>query len=141
MEKAIPTVFYADDDHDDLAFFKEAAESLDVEVKGFAQGDDLLKSMKEPPSPALVFIDLNMPVKSGYELIQEIRQSGYTETPIVVFSTASDHRSVTKCRELGANYFITKPTEINKLVNAISHTLSIDWKKFNPTYGEFIHKH
>ena len=145
MQQELPIIFYADDDTDDLSLFKEAAGSLDIDVSvsAFSLADEMLDVMRNPPpNPAVVFIDLNMPVKSGYDLIKEIRESeGFQQVPIVVLFTASDHRSVTKSRELGANYFITKPTDINKLVSAIRHTLSIDWKKFNPTYGEFIHKH
>ena len=138
-----PTIYYTDDDIDDLEMFKEAAQTLDVEIKTFTSGKALLDALQDTTdTPSLIFVDLNMPVMDGYEVIKSIRAiEKFENVPSVVLSTASDHISVVKSREAGANYFITKPTSIAKLLLAIAHTIRIDWSKFKPTYGEFIHKH
>ncbi len=135
-----PLIIYVDDDEEDLSNFQEAVGEI-AEVKVFERGGDMLK-MLPSLTPKIIFVDLNMPLKSGYEIIQEIRSAEqYNSIPIVVLSTASDNISVTKSRELGANYFIQKPTTLHKLAKSVRHALNINWEKFKPTYGEFIHKH
>ncbi|HEY0091654.1 MAG TPA: response regulator [Flavobacterium sp.] len=137
-----PNIYYIDDDTDDLRVFREAVHPI-ANVALFERGHDIIQALrKNAEKPKVIFIDLNMPMKSGYEVIQEIKEvNEWNEIPIVVLSTASDNISVTRSRDLGANYFIQKPTTLRKLRKAIEHTLAIDWKKFKPTYGEFIHKH
>lgn len=135
-----PLIFYVDDDVEDLHDFQQAAQEM-AEVRIFERGAEMLLALPAQ-EPKIIFVDLNMPLKSGYEIIQEIRATEqYNTIPIVVLSTASDNVSVTKSRELGANYFIQKPTTLHKLAKSIRHTMTIDWQKFTPSYGEFIHKH
>src|SRR6476620_9926327 len=134
--KNAPNIFYIDDDADDLRLFREAVSPI-AHVSLFERGSEMMQALKNTPEkPQIIFIDLNMPMKSGYEVIQDIKHAEeLSEVAIVVLSTASDNISVTKSRELGANYFIQKPTTLKKLRKAIEHTMEIDWKKFKPTYG------
>lgn len=124
-----PLLFYVDDDSDDLMIFEDAANEIGANVKLFNNGDKLLQALNSlPAEPSMIFVDLNMPGKSGFDLISEIRSSGqWTELPLVVLSTASDKLSIEKCQSAGANYYIQKPTSIDKLKAALNHTLTIDW--------------
>ncbi len=64
-----------------------------------------------PPAPSLVFVDLNMPVKNGFDVNKDIRSSkNFKDIPIIVLSTSSDSASVSKSESLGANYCIQKPS-------------------------------
>jgi len=135
-------LFYTDDDTDDLMLFEMSANKIGAEAHLFDNGDAMLDMMRNPPPmPTIVFVDLNMPKKSGYEVIEEIRNELEMKTlPVVVLSTAADNSSVEKCRNAGASYYIQKPTSMDKLRSAIAHTLEIDWT--NPeTYKNFFHKH
>lgn len=136
---AEPVIFYADDDDDDIFVFSEAAEKINARVKAFLLGESMLDAMHNPPpNPSIVFVDLNMPEKSGYELIHEIKSSPFfKEIPVVVLSTASDHKTVNLAKRTGADYFITKPNSLDGLQQAISHTLAIDWKNNKPTVANF----
>src|SRR5690606_7402832 len=111
------TIFYADDDEDDIFIFKQAAEHLNVDVEAFLLGESMLDAMyNPPPHPEIVFIDLNMPAKSGFELIQEIRSSPFfKDIPLVVLSTGHDQRSINIAKRTGADYFITKPPSMSEL--------------------------
>lgn len=137
----MPTIFYADDDEDDIMVFTEAAEKLDVSVASFLLGEAMLDAIyNPPPEPAIIFIDLNMPGKSGFELIKEIKSSPFCKhIPVVVLSTASDPRSVNLAKRTGADYFITKPNSRNELQDAIRHALSIDWQTYQPSQSGFHH--
>jgi CheY-like chemotaxis protein len=64
--------------------------------------------------PALVLLDINMPGKSGFETLAEIRAvSDFADMPIITMLTTSDDpRDANKSAELGADGFFTKPSDI-----------------------------
>lgn len=135
------TLFYVDDDADDLDFFKEVTDGMDVKAFFFNKGEEMLKQIKNPPpEPSVVFLDLNMPYKTGYEIIEELKESAYANIPLVVFSTAGDHTVVQQCQKLGASLYIKKVSSCKELKKAIEFTLDIDWTNFNPDGSNFLYK-
>ena len=140
--KTAPILFYVDDDADDLMIFEIAAEAVGATASLFADGDLLLHSLNHPPPiPSVVFVDLNMPRISGYDIIREMKASDrLKDIPIVILSTASDALNIRKSRNMGANYYITKPTSLENLKRAIAHTLKIDWATFAPSDATFVHR-
>ena len=136
------TFFYVDDDSDDRSFFQEAADELGENVSIFELGDEMMQILKNPPPiPSVVFIDLNMPIKNGFELLQEIRSSsGFNSIPIVVYSTSNSIDTISKCMELGASLFITKAISLSSLIKAIEHVMGIDWENFKPNLQTFVYK-
>ncbi|GEP51150.1 response regulator [Flavobacterium noncentrifugens] len=139
----VPTIFYTDDDEDDLFIFKEAARNILVRIEIFNLGDKLMFALHNPPPfPAIIFIDLNMPGISGYDYIEQIRSFALLENlPIVVLSTASDPVTIERCKKIGVNYYITKPTSMQLLTKSIEFALRIEWENFNPSLAQFHHKH
>ncbi|MEO7976961.1 response regulator [Flavobacterium sp.] len=138
------TIFYTDDDEDDLSIFTDAVESLPkkIELMTYNGGDKLLKAIyNPPPTPNLVFLDLNMPGKNGFDVLSELRNSETkSNIPVVIFSTSNEPTIIEKCRNLGANFFITKPVLMKDIVKSIEHALEIDWTKFVPTDRNFVYK-
>jgi len=137
--KISPTIFYVDDDSDDLNFFKEASRQIGATVELFDEGDKMLNAlMNPPPQASVVFIDLNMPVKNGYDVLKEIKaKDNLREIPVVILSTTNDSASISRSKSLGASYYIQKPTSMMKLKKDIEFVLDIDWS--SPSVG-FIHK-
>lgn len=132
-------IFYLDDDKDDIELFLEATESFDnVQVIVFTSGDTMLKNLHLVKKlPNALFVDLQMPRISGLEVIKEIRvYDRFTDLPIVVLTTVG-FNNILKSKQAGANYFVIKPTSINKLQRTIRHVLDIDFKTFNPTMEQF----
>ncbi|MCF6131838.1 response regulator [Flavobacterium wongokense] len=140
-EQQLTSIFYADDDVDDLDFFKEALLEIDKPVCLFEEGDKLLKSLHNPPPRAsVIFLDLNMPVKSGFDVLREIKASANIENvPVVIFTTSSNPADIELCKKMGANLYIRKPASVGALRKAINYVLSIDWENFNPTDKEFLY--
>ena len=135
------TIFYADDDADDLEFFIDAAEGLAEKTSVFALGDKMLKVMENPPKPSIIFLDLNMPFKSGFDVLKEIKASPtYGEIPVVMLTTSINVGDVSKCRRLGARLYIRKPASLDDLKKAITFALGIDWATFNPSDKEFLYQ-
>ncbi len=138
------TVFYADDDTDDLDFFRDVINSIGQKIRLFThdRGDNLLTALRNPPPvPQIIFLDLNMPGKSGFDVLEELKSSEeFKDIPVVAFSTSSDDHNVSKCMKLGASFYVTKSTSFDSLKKSIEHTLNIDWKNFKPSMAEFIYK-
>ncbi|KUJ60853.1 histidine kinase [Flavobacteriaceae bacterium CRH] len=138
------TIFYTDDDEDDLSIFTDAVESLPkkIELKTYNGGEKLLNAIyNPPPTPSVVFLDLNMPGKNGFDVLKELQDSEEKkDIPIIIFSTSSEPGIIEKCRTLGADYFITKPVLMKDIVKSIEHALAINWKEFIPGPKNFVYK-
>ena len=73
------------------------------------------------PKPDLIFLDLNLPKKHGFEVLEELRRDMRLNTiPVVVLSSSRDARMRTQSLELGAAEYITKPFDYNALVGVIA---------------------
>ncbi|MBZ4044309.1 response regulator [Flavobacterium hibisci] len=137
-------IFYTDDDEDDLSIFADAVESLQKKIilQTYTGGEKLLSAIYNPPPvPSIVFLDLNMPGKNGFDVLSELRNSDFKiNIPIIIFSTSNEPGIIEKCRVLGANLFITKPVLMKDIVKSINHALEIDWENFVPTISNFVYK-
>src|SRR4051812_28697193 len=101
-------IFYVDDDLDDLDLFQDVIEQLGTHATLFNMGAEMLKALINPsPDATIIFLDLNMPIKSGFEVLKEIKTAPkLKDIPVVVLSTANNAESVKRCKKLGANYFV-----------------------------------
>lgn len=137
-------IFYTDDDEDDLELFTDAVESLTQEIilQTYSGGEKLLNAISnEPTKPNVIFLDLNMPGKNGFDVLNELKGSKEnSEIPIIIFSTSNEPSIIEKCLNLGANYFITKPVLMKDIIKSIEYSLTIDWKEFIPDLKTFVYK-
>lgn len=138
------TIFYTDDDEDDLSIFADAVEALQKKIKlqTYTGGEKLLNAIyNPPPTPHVVFLDLNMPGKNGFDVLAELRnKEEKSNFPVIIFSTSNEPGIIEKCRLLGASLFITKPVLMKDIIQSINHALEIDWKNFVPTVNNFVYK-
>jgi CheY-like chemotaxis protein len=141
--KNMPILFYTDDDQDDLMVFEVAASGLGADTNLFDDGNKLMYSLNNPPPvPSIVFVDLNMPLKSGYEILHEMKASERLKgIPVVVLSTATDKGNIDKSRKAGADYYIPKPTSVEKLRKAIAHTMTMDWNAPKSLDASFVYQY
>jgi len=139
------TIFYTDDDEDDLSIFADAVEAIKqkITLQTYTGGEKLLNAIfNPPPTPHVVFLDLNMPGKNGFDVLEEIRSSeDKKDIPVVIYSTSSEPSIIEKCRNLGANCFITKPVLMSDIIKSIEHAININWKQFVPNKANFVYKY
>jgi two-component system, chemotaxis family, response regulator Rcp1 len=107
--------------------FAQAGVACDVQVaEDGIKGLAILRreGMDPPARPDLVLLDLNLPRKSGAEVLQEIRASNELQhLPVIVVTTSKAEEDVRRAYRLGANCFITKPGDIDgslEMVRAIA---------------------
>ena len=89
---------------------------------GFASsGDAALDLLKDDPDAVkLVVSDINMPGMSGIKLLQEVRSS-WPGLPVMMVTANGDADTEARVRALGAETFLTKPVDFERLKREISH--------------------
>lgn len=116
----IREILLADDDNDDCILFRDALEELDAptNLTTVCDGEELLDYLKKTKeAPDVLFLDLNMPRKNGYECLKEIKQNDSLKNlPVVIISTSFEPNIVELLREQGAQHYICKPVDYAELV-------------------------
>ena len=124
-------IFYADDDHDDQEIFKNALHDIEYDADLYFQnhGEELLNDLRyHSVVPNLIFLDLNMPGRTGFHILQEIREmKEFCNIPIIILSTTSDPVAAHRAKNLGANLFITKPVIYTQFIALMKIVMSMDW--------------
>lgn len=70
----------------------------------------------------LVLCDIKMPVMDGQEVLEKLR-ADYPETPIVMISGHGDLETAVDCMRMGAYDYISKPPDLNRLLNTVRNAL------------------
>ncbi len=127
-------ILLADDDKDDRLFFKMALDALSTptELETVVDGEKLMVYLAENPKnlPDVLFLDLNMPRKNGFECLTEIRQDKTLKNlPVIIFSTSYEQEVVNQLFINGAKYFMRKPAEFSQLKIIIEKTVSLILEK------------
>jgi DNA-binding response OmpR family regulator len=79
------------------------------EVSSAANGEEAIAKVHES-KPSLMFLDVMMPKKNGYEVCQELKSdSSFNDIHIVMLSAKGQEGDKEKALTLGANEFMTKP--------------------------------
>ncbi|HEX9978964.1 MAG TPA: response regulator [Flavobacterium sp.] len=133
-------LLYVDDDADDLMIFNHAMNELGFPVSTFDSAAAILTALHNAPQEAsIVFVDLNMAIKTGFDVIEEINQTEeLRELHVVAFSTSNDPKTIKRCRDLGACLYLRKPNSMDKLRNMLKKVTSIDWTNFQATDDNFF---
>ena len=123
-------ILLADDDTDDCIFFKQAVEELvlPTQLTAVHDGEQLMKLLANETNelPHVLFLDLNMPRKNGFECLEEIKISEkLKQLPVVIFSTSFEQEVVNRLYQNGAQYFIRKPSEFSQFKKIIQQTLAL----------------
>ena len=75
--------------------------------------------------PALILMDLSLPVMDGWEAIRRLKGNPETATiPIIALTAHARAEDEKTARDAGANDFDTKPVDLNRLVGKIEHLLT-----------------
>lgn len=125
-------IYLADDDSDDREFFADAVMEIDPDVilkeaeDGMYLMDDLLR-ISPGDLPDFIFLDINMPRKTGLECLEEIRNhENLRVVNVVMLSTSNDPDNVQKAMELGATFYAVKPSCFEKLKSILDEILGMN---------------
>lgn len=126
-------ILLADDDKDDRDFFIEAFESIKIKtiVKTVNDGVELMKylALNRNKLPHILFLDLNMPLKSGMECLIEIKKIDYlNDMAIAIYSTSASEQDIENAFVNGANVYIKKPHDFATLKKFLEEVITINWQ-------------
>jgi two-component system, chemotaxis family, response regulator Rcp1 len=72
------------------------------------------------PRPDLILLDLNLPRKGGHEVLAEVKADpDLRRIPVIVLTTSSADRDITRSYELHANCYLTKPVELEAFIAVV----------------------
>ncbi len=75
---------------------------------------------EDAPTPDLVLLDLNMPRKTGREVLTEMKADDHLKTiPVVVLTTSKAEEDIVRSYNLQAAAYVTKPVDFDQFVEAI----------------------
>ncbi len=109
-----------DDDMRNVFALAASLENKGMEVITAYNGQDALTQLSEHPNVAVVLMDVMMPGMDGYEATRKIRaQSQFRKLPIIALTAKAMKGDKAKCIEAGANDYLAKPVNTEKLVSLL----------------------
>ena len=133
MTKSAIRVLLADDDEDDRNLFREALEELKIKtsIHIVNDGQELIDYLSQPGVmvPDILFLDLNMPCKSGIDCLNDIKSMQHLkDIAIAIYSTSGSEADIENTFVKGANVYIKKPSDFNALKKVLSQVITINWQ-------------
>lgn len=132
MPMTLRPVLYAEDEDNDAFLMQRAfakacvSNPLRVVDDGpaairYLSGDGEFADRLRHPLPCLLLLDLNLPRRSGLEVLQWVRaQPAFAELPVVILTSSSQDRDIGSAYTLGANGYLVKPASSDKLIDLVT---------------------
>jgi len=119
-------ILIVDDEQDQLFSIKTALENTyqgKYEVIVAESGDECINYLQQGASPDLILLDIMMPIMSGWEVYDKIRDNYDWKDIPIVFLTARTDRVAENAGEFLGDGFIEKPIEVDQLSKRINVVL------------------
>jgi CheY-like chemotaxis protein len=130
-EYAIPKVIdvlLVEDDDGDVLMTREAFDhyKLRNRLHVVGDGDQALEFLRrtgrypDAPRPGLILLDVNLPRRSGLEVLAELKQDpDLLAIPVVMLTTSRAEEDIVRSYALHANAFVSKPVDFEQFIEAI----------------------
>lgn len=143
ISKPLTHVMLAEDDPDDRTLFVEVMQEIvpDVTVSVSQNGQDLMDQLASSAElPDVIFLDLNMPLKNGFQCLEEIRSSERLKAiPVIICSTSSSPEHITDTFIKGANFYFSKPSSFKDFKNIIRQVFDFNLTGYaTPPIEKFV---
>jgi len=120
------TVLVVDDDVRNIFALRIALEDFRMNVVSAESGAECLRLLAETPSVDVVLMDIMMPEMDGYETIRRVRsQDQWSQLPIIALTAKAMKGDRESCLAAGASEYVSKPVDIEQLVNLIRVWLNV----------------
>ncbi|HEV2207764.1 MAG TPA: response regulator [Verrucomicrobiae bacterium] len=145
METRQFTVLLVEDDLNDIFLVKRAFKIARIrnplqivtdgqEAISYLKGEGKYADRDAHPLPKLIVMDIKMPRKSGFEVLEWVKNNGkpLRLIPIVIVSSSEDHGDINRAYELGANAYMVKPMDfraVEHMFASITHYWGLECAK------------
>ena len=121
-------IFIVEDELDFLSTLRERLEFEGFVVATAVDGEEALKKIPQE-KPDLILLDIMLPEMNGYQVCRELKSNPETKTiPVVVVTAKSQESDKFWAKETGADDYLTKPFEMEELLQKIQDNLQEDKK-------------
>ncbi|HEY6065735.1 MAG TPA: response regulator [Thermoanaerobaculia bacterium] len=109
----------------------ESAFGDEVSVEEASDGNAAVERLLSGPPLDLVLLDLSLPGRNGFEILERIRASERTRrVPVIVVTSSQEESDVRRAYELGANSFVSKSDSPEKTLQRL-RLLPVYWLELN----------
>ena len=127
----IGPIVYVEDEADDAFFMQRAFQQCapEIELKIFTNGQEAIefftveaaKGSEQEPKPGLVLLDLNLPGRSGLDVLQEIRSRPPLRLlPVIMYTSSNQEIDIVEAYHRGCSAYLVKPSSPEKLREVIT---------------------
>lgn len=122
------SVLIVEDNRADIRLVREVLKDgkVIVNLKSLEDGEEAMAFLrkegkyKNEELPDIILLDLNMPKKNGFEVLEEMKKDENLKyIPVIVMTISKDEEDVLKSYNLHANAYIVKPVELKQFINAV----------------------
>lgn len=114
----------------EIAWVKNGEEALDYLFQRGAYADGA-----NAPTPGLILLDLKLPKRDGFEVLQQLKQNARLKPiPVIVLTTSAREEEIHQCYALGANSYIVKPVQFSDFTEKVRQ-LELYWVLVNRLPG------
>lgn len=119
----LSTIYVVEDDEAIRELLKCTLETTNMEYSGFEEADSFFKALSSK-KPDLILLDIMLPKRDGFSILQELKQSSQTkDIPVIMLTARSKEWDKVKGLEGGADDYITKPFGVLELIARIKAVL------------------
>lgn len=122
-----PLVLQVEDDPNDVFLFSRAFKkaAIDAELRSIEDGDQFVSFLTGLVAnggvlPNLVLLDIKLPRKSGFEVLEWLRgHDALKRIPVIMLTSSSQPLDVRRAYDLGANAYLVKPMDVEEIVRLL----------------------
>ena len=131
-ESSTPRIVVIEDNPADVRMVKEGIDATDIEVtvtvinsgRQAAERLTAIEADRPEKHPNLILLDLNLPGRSGFDILELIREeTAFPDVPVVVVSSSENREDINRVYEQSANAYVMKPTDPDDYIRMIDATV------------------
>jgi CheY-like chemotaxis protein len=130
---SVPRIISVEDNPADVRLVEEGikASGVELELEVIHSGGRAIEQFQTIDSdavtaqPDLVLLDLNLPDRSGFDVLETIRtETDFQDVPVVVISSSNSNDDIRRVYELSANAYVTKPVDPDEYIQMLQATVN-----------------
>ncbi len=122
MSSMKPLIYLVEDDADVVDVLLDVLRD-NYNAVGFGGSKELFEALKSSEKPDLFLLDINLPFKSGIEILEQLREHGFNQ-PVILVSGYGSRGELVKSMNLGVTAFIDKPIDFKELSGAVTRLIT-----------------
>lgn len=114
-------VLIVDDEEKNIYALANYLEAIGMNVETAQNGEEAIEKLQAGLKPDVILLDMMMPVMDGYETLDVLRRTEkFNYIPVMAVTARAMKGDYEKCMEAGAWDYMSKPINMNKLIDKLS---------------------